>query len=407
MKLRWFLLSLLLALPAIGEPQPQLPVTAGYEHQVLISPDARNVLLAASKDVWLWDAETFKLKRKMQNLERVYTQQFSPDGRYLAVSDYPRWFGLFDVRGSNYEKSWEFRDTWNQPGEKQDAGAYEAHFSSDGKYLLLIGGAHGAQQADHVVRLLRTSDGKVLREYPYWGGGRRYDSYRNFAFSDYPDGFLRASHDKLQLLEVPSGEKVREVRVGGEVTGVKPWEGGVAVHHYVDGGTRHVLSHYEVPSLKLLQRCGSDEVFPRQTVGGDLRWERSDGKLSVLKGKKVVYQGRETDRVRRWVPGGGFVIETDSEKELLLFDQEGKKLGLLDAFSSFKGPLALAVPGYGGPGEVVDLKSGKKIGKFEFTSGMNLSTDGKMLAVALKNGVLLIDIPASIKAGSLVPAKKK
>ena len=407
MKLRWLLLSLLLALPALSEPKPQLPVTGGYEHQILISPDARNVLLSASEDVWLWDTRTFGLKRKMQNLERAYSQQFSPDGRYLAVGDYPRWLGFFDVSGSNYEKLWEYRGLWNEPGEKQSAGAYEACISSDGKHLLLIGGAHGAQQADHVVRLLRASDGKVLREYPYWGGGRRYDSYRNFAFADYPGGFLRASHDKLQLFEVPSGEKVREVRLGGNVPRIEPWEDGVAVFHSLDGGTKHVLSHYEVPSLKLLQRCDSDEVFPRQIVDGDLRWERKDGKLSVLKGDKVVYRGEESDRVKRWVPDGGFVLQTASEEELVLYDKDGKKLGLLDRYSHFKDALGMVVPGYGGPSEIVDLRTGKKLGEFDFTSGMSLSADGRTLAVALKTGVLLVDLPASMKAGSLVLIERK
>jgi hypothetical protein len=281
-------------------------------------------------------------------------------------------------------------------------------FSSDGRYLLLVGGAHGAQQADHMVRLLRTNDGKVLREFPYWGGGRRHDSVQNFAFATYPGGFLRASHDKLQLFAVPSGEKVKEIRLGGAVHRVEPWENGVVVHHYADGGTRRALSYYEVPSLKLLQQCASEETFPRpKTVDGDLRWERKDGKLRVFRGNQAVYEGNESARVKRWVPGGGFLLQTDDEENLTIYSAQGEKLGSVDRFCQVQGSVAVGVPGYGGPSEIIDLRTGKKLAEFDFTSGMSLSADGQILAVALKTGVLLVDLPASMKAGSLVLTKKK
>ena len=407
MKLRSFFIALLLLLPAYAEPAPQLPVKGGYERYVRISPDARNVVLDGSRDVWLWDCLNFELKRKMQNLERVLGIEFSPDGKYLVLSDYPRWVGYFDITGPTPQKTWEFRDLWNQPGSIQSAGAYDMTFSSDGRYLLLVGGAHGAQQADHMVRLLRTNDGKVLREFPYWGGGRRHDSIRNFAFATYSGGFLRASHDKLQLFAVPSGEKVKEIRLGGTVHRVEPWESGVVVHHDADGGTRRALSYYEVPSLKLLQQCTPEETFPRQTDNGSLRWERKDGKLRVFQGNQTVYEGNESARVKRWVPGGGFLLQTEDEEDLTIYSAQGQKIGSVARFCQVQGSLSVGVPGYGGPGEIVDLKSGKKLGQFDFTSGMSLSDNGQTLAVALKSGVLLIDVPASVKAGSLVPIKKK
>ena len=127
----------------------------------------------------------------------------------------------------------------------------------------------------------------------------------------------------------------------------------------------------------------------------------------MFQGNQTVYEGNESARVKRWVPGGGFLLQTEDEEDLTIYSAQGQKIGSVDRFCQVQGSLSVGVPGYGGPGEIVDLKSGKKLGQFDFTSGMSLSDNGQTLAVALKSGVLLIDVPASVKAGSLVPIKKK
>ena len=396
-------LFLVLALLPVGaDPAPQLPAPGGYEHYLEVAPDGSLVMLSGGSEIWLWDANSHRLIRKMQNFERVTDFRFSPVGGTLVVSDYPRWLACFDA-GKELKKRWEFRDPWNGTGGVQMAGGYHVQFSPDGKYLLAIGGAHGAQKADHVVRLIETSSGKILREYPNWGGGRGGGSDRDFAFAPDSRSFVRTGLDKLQAYAVPSGEKIKEIRLGGNSYWLRPQEGGVLVSHTVDKGTRQVYRLYSVPALQLVHEAGIREASPRSK--GTLQWSRATGKLQVLKGAEVLYQGPAEEQVRYWVPGGGFVLSVPSDDHtLLLYGADGQKLGSIPDLAQFKGPLALHVPGYGGPGEVINLLTGKNLAKFTFASSLAVSEDGQRLFAALKGGVFVADVPASLQQGRLVGA---
>ncbi len=124
----------------------------------------------------------------------------------------------------------------------------------------------------------------------------------------------------------------------------------------------------------------------------------------MAKGANTVYTGSEESTLSYWVPGAGFIV-TSNDKDAELFDAEGRKLTNLSKYARLDGQLALECPGYGGPSAVYDLVSGKQLAKFAFAASMALSQDGKTLAVAAKNGVYLMDVPASQKAGVAVAKK--
>lgn len=392
---------LVMSVVALAEPWPQLPVKVNYENWVGISPKGTYALLDRGGDVHLWNAKKQIIITRFRDVERVLAKDFSPDGRHLAVSDYPRKLAVYDC-AAGAKKVWEFRGSWDGKGDVQNPGTYDVLYSPNGKYLLAVGSGHGAQSGDSTVRIFDAVTGRVVFQQAGWGG-RGLGAARNFCFTPDSKFLLRSAHDKLQKFALPSGNKVGEIRLGGDMYWMISTDSGALIGHNVENGTRFVERLYSFQDLGLLNEKTRDADYEFQPKG-QLQWRRDAGRLQVAKGANTVYTGSEESTLSYWVPGAGFIV-TSNDKDAELFDAEGRKLTNLSKYARLDGQLALECPGYGGPSAVYDLVSGKQLAKFAFAASMALSQDGKTLAVAAKNGVYLMDVPASQKAGVAVAKK--
>lgn len=398
MRYQVFFVLWLLSMTVWAEPWPQLPVKVSHENWLSISPKGSYVLLDRGKDVQLWDARQQKVITRFRDVERVLAKDFSPDERHLVISDYPRTLTYVDC-ASGGKKVWQFRGAWDGQGSVQSPGTYDVAFSPNGRYLLAVGAGHGAQGGDSTFRIFEASTGKIVFEQAGWGG-RGLGSIRNFGFTPDSKFLLRSSHDKLQRFELPSGKKVAEVRLGGDMYWMATTDSGILVGHNIENGTKFVERLYSYQDLSLLREKSRDADFESQPKG-KLHWRRDAGRLQVAKGENTIYTGKEGASLHSWVPGAGFIVSSeDNDPEL--FDAEGRKLTTLPRYARLDGQLALHCPGYGGPSAVYDLVSGKQLAKFAFAASMVSTQDGKTLAVASQNGVYLMDIPASQKAGTAV-----
>lgn len=403
MKLRTLVFLLLLAITASAEPWPQLPAKISYECYLSISPDGSFVALDSGNQIPVWDGKKLAVVRRLRDVERPYEVRFSPDNRHLIVSDYPVKFAYYDC-ADGLRKVWEYRGKWDGRGDVESPGSYGVIFSPDGKYVLAVGSAHGAQPCDNVVRIFDTATGRVVFSQAGWGG-RSAGSTRSFAFAPDSKTFFRSALDKVQVYSLPTGKKLHEKRLGGEMFSMVPTEKGVMVRHHMDGGTRIVEQLFSFSDLALLG-TRDDGVEFEQQPDGPLHWRIDGGRLQVAKGDYSVYTGTENEKLAYWVPGGGFVV-SGGEHGYSVYDVEGRKLVDLPRSLRLERALAWDGVGYGGPAAVTDLVTGKQLASFAFASSLALSQDGKVLSVACPKGVYLMDVPASRKAGTAVALKSK
>jgi WD40 repeat protein len=400
MKILTSLIALVLAGSASwADPTPQLPHRGDYEQYVELSANGQRVSLDEGTAVWVWNTDTRQLLRKMQGFVRVTCVEFSPDGKSLVVGDYPRWLGCFDCRGP-LKKLWEFRGVPAGQKDPQSVAGYEAIFSPNGQWLLLLSAAHGRQPGDPVVRLLDARSGKVCREFAGWGGSGV--TSRDFAFSADSQGFARAAHDKLQYFTIPDGRKASEIRLGGTSYGLEADPDGVLCTHQVEGGRRTVSRLYRLPQLTVASEKSQREEAPANHPQGSLSWMRQGDQLAVLKDGQSVWSGSSQDMVRSWVAGGGFLVA--SPDKMGLYDSNGKFLTEVDRFirCNRQSTLGLTIQGYGSPAEVIDLVNGRRLAKLDFASSCDFSADGRRAAINLKKGILIVDVPASLEQGRLV-----
>lgn len=405
--LQSLLLILLVSDTLLAEPSltPQLQAPGGHEQYLKLSPDGRYLILDTSKEIYVWDTVQQKLLRKLQGLERVYSTSFSPDSRYLSVSDYPRWIGYFDC-SNDVRTVWTFKEPWKAKtdGEGvQSAGAYHLTFSPDGHHLLAVGGGHGAQEGDDVVRIFNPKTGQALYEYPGWSKERKFVS--NFLLSDDSKYLIRSALDKLQAYSLADGEKTNEIRLGGNSGHMSPYGEHLILGHWIENGGRLVHRLYSIPEFRFLGDSDYRELPPQQP-GGPLHWERTRDGLLIKNGQRVVFNGNTSDTLIHWVENGGFILDRDLDVDgsHTLFSQTGEPLRPLNDLA-YEKDVAYTFLGYGGPGSITSLLDGKEWGKFDFIYSVAVAEAGNRMAIGLKSGILLIDIPKSRQAGLLVPCR--
>lgn len=400
--MRKLIILLLLVGAVTAEPVPQLQQPGQYESHLVISPDARYLAVDQSKTISLWDLRSRTLLHKMKGFERVSDVKFTPDGKSVIVADYPRWIGYFDL-DQGFRKRWELKIPWSGKGNLQGAGSYGVRISPDGKTLLAADSSHGAQAGDDVVRLISSSDGRVLNSHPKWAG-RPYHSY--FAFVD-NDNFVRARRNKLQLYNAKSGEKLKEIRLGGNFWGfTRVDEEGILCRHYLEGGTKLVERLYSKDKLSLLEESATSQDAAPKHPDGELAWKADEHVLIVTKGAEVLFEGTGKDRVSRWIPEAGFVIARGEGRARMstLYSASGKKLGPIDTFYRFfpGSPVGISITGYGSPCSIFDASRGKVLSELSFAFDAEVSEDASRMVVLMKNGVLIVDLPATLEQGRLV-----
>lgn len=401
MSLRVVFMVVLMSLFAWAEPWPQLPVKAGVQEPLILSPQGSYVLLERNTDIQIWSGNTHKILTRLRDRKGSSRIAFSPDERHLVISNYPQSISCYDC-SQGVRKVWEFKTDWGR-AENETLSQYDVSYSPDGRYLLVVTTFESGEEGDHKVRLLDAANGRMLWEHPHWGGRRR-GNIADFCFSPDSKEIFRVHKDKLQRLMSSSGELVQEIKLDGGTRGSRATSDGLLVRLLSEDGSRFVERLYSYNDLTMLRERGGEEfeVHPDKT----LRWTRDANRLQVEKGGVAVYTGSDQSKLKYWVPEGGFVVSTGTDRDEL-YDTEGRKLLELPGHVEYLARLASERRGYEGPGALYDLVTGRKLCNFSMLFSRTLSEDGKIFAIATPRGIFLMDVPQSLKAQTAVPKKPK
>ena len=391
-------LLLLLSLVAWAEPTPQILVDPGDEPQTCFSADGKTAAVWGDHFVSVFDVTSFSRKARLTGFERVAEAALSGDGRYLAVGDYPSRLDVYDAASGKLV--WNFKGPVANPSIP---GAYDVSFAPQGYGLLVWGTTHGRSQYDAHTRLYDGQTGRQLQSWS-WPDTR----WHSLVWAADGKTFARGGFDKLQLYAFPSGQKLREVRLGGEFFDAQPVKEGILVRHMTDNGSRDVHGIYAWQDLSLIKEAPDADADFSEHPDGGLRWEKQEGNLVVLDGQgKAVYTGEAKETLKYWAPGAGFVV--DGEGGLSCYSPSGEALGKIPFMAERLPGSSMAVQGvgYGGPGGIFDLATGKELGRFDYFAGTSLSypPEASVLLLCTKKGLLFLDVPASLREQKLVPLR--
>ena len=397
--LRLFLILLIATLTAAAAPEPQLLNQAdpnSYQ-RIEFNRQGSRLLVGENRRAFLWDVTRRRLIHTLKGFNFILDLQFHPDGRSLVVSDSPRWIGCYDCSGDKLVKRWEFRDT---SSFKTQGDAYRVQFSPDGRFLLATGAIDGVGPHDPVVRVLDSATGKVVQAYPGWSLDRT-GSLGDVAFAPDSQGFVRLVKGRLQYYALPSGKKLGEVDAQFQGGWVRPHPLGVLTIPSLA-----TCKIWAVPGFKVLEeRYSSDEAEPAHP-DGTLSWSRPGGKLVVKDAQgSVVYQGGANEYVHYWVPKAGFGLKLHPGGDGFpqLRDAKGQQLSAQHIDShNVAGGIGWLEPRYGGPTSLFDLSTGASLLEIPFAYAVAACESGRYLAVLMKKGVLILDLPATLQQGQPV-----
>jgi len=386
--MRILLILFLLTLNVLAQT-PQLPQPGGYEEYVDFLSN-RLLGVSNSSEYRLWDVRTRRLLAHQTGLTRTLDRAASPDGRYLVITDYPSSAQVYALP--------EFRRLYTyQPVNPNADGSYEVHFSSDGRSMLLLGAAHGPVNTDSFVRQVDLASGREIRKYDF--GHKR--SNRSSIATGKGMRMARSAGSKLQLWDLKTGRKLKEIRLAKESSWIRSGGEGILT------STRAVYSWND---LGLVKQLPDDSEKNPQSPDGKLSWKTSDEHFTVVRNadQKVIYQGPPTHELEQWLTLGFQIYpKQPSNRVDPVYNFDGKKIGTLPRIilGYPDHPLVTDQPGYGGPVTFYDYQKLKQIGRIPFGTSPQYSPDGKTLALLTKEGVLLLDVHASLAQGKLVPTR--
>lgn len=183
-----------------------------YVCDIKFSRDGRYFLASSYKQIYVFDAKTWKAVRKFPvNRGLCVAADFSPDGNKLLFGDGDGFFHLLDIETS--------KEIWSIQGHKPSfagmTGASAIVFSPDGKSVLTSWGN------DETVRLWETANGKLHREFKGFKRAEALSGVNGLALS--PDG--------TQVMIFARPLKTWDVKSGKELVDFSgAWKGQQAVY---------------------------------------------------------------------------------------------------------------------------------------------------------------------------------
>ena len=266
---------------AVSEPKnaEKLP---GRIHSFTVSPDMQTIAIATSKGVVVYDLVSHKQLRTLNDGENVFSTTFSPDGKKLAVgslimqnsdagkphlvvSDTSTWKILFEPRLGNANTTMFF-------------GALA--WSPNGKFLATSDYDRGLVTFDiQTGKIISTQNDFLMSPYDIaWSP----NSSRMVATGDLGYGFRRWRIDTdesvrlyeprvaafaTQLAWSPDGKRIASVHADGVLC-------------FWTASTNHCDGYIKAHFLQALSLAWSPDGSQLATGGGIIRvWDTSDGKL--------------------------------------------------------------------------------------------------------------------------------
>lgn len=391
--MRIILLLLLLSLQVWAQT-PQLAQPGDYEYYVHFLGN-RLLTVETSRQFWVWDVAGRKLLANPQGLQRLLNLAGNPNNRYLVATDYPSCARVYSLP--------EGRPLYvYQPASPVQDGSYQVQFSSDGSSMLLLGSAHGPVNCDPQVRQVDLATGREIRSYDF--GHKRGNQSSILCGKNML--MARAAGTKLQLWDLKSGNKIREISLPDSGPDLRTHSEGIKCR---TGNHTTLYSWEDLHKIRELEPAsGIDQ--PAQSPDGKLSWSQDEEAFKVTRNadQKVIYQGPTSHSLEKWLTLGFQIYPNQPENRVdPVYDLEGKKIGTLPRIMIGypDHPLITDQSGYGGPTSIYDYQKLKLLLRLPFATQPAYSPDGKILAMLTKTGVLLIDIPATLAAGKIVPLR--
>ncbi|MBN9416531.1 MAG: PD40 domain-containing protein [Candidatus Eremiobacteraeota bacterium] len=270
------------------------------------------------------------------------------------------------------------------------SSSLECHDSKTGKLLWKGGGAK---------RLEVSSDGRyVLVEDRVYNSldGKEIGKYRlPNALGPDSKALVHGEYDSVQLLELPSGKVLKDIKVAGMVGSLSVNPGEV-VCAYSPDGKRTTLTLLEYPGLKTKRSFDNPES--QKSPDGTLEWK---DELAVFYRGKLVYKGKPGERVSIWGRGGGFLLG-HGRSPFAFMASNG--VPIAGAEKNWR-----VVPGTPLGFVFLDKRltffnvlTGAKLGEVSGVEAVGDSDASGWLGYYGKSGLTLVKAGASVKAGKLI-----
>ncbi len=374
------LLVLLLATAALGQPIQAFPQPFQEESWVAWSPAGHLLTVHHDKEVFVHDLRS-KQSGSFKFAAYLYNPTISPDEKTLVVPTYPCHLQVYDLESR--QKLWEFQG----PSGPQE-GSYQVDFSPDGQHFIATSGSSGRNKPDPWTRVFATRTGKVVQKWPWEKNG-------TVTVGWLPDGtIVKADGKVLGAFDLTTGKKTAQ-RTGERL--------------YLESGTRLTYwgkdqhTHQAQIKDKTLELVGDELIFdhPAGSPWSNLRVSMDEPYQVTDPGGKVLWEGGE-GLFAAWTPDGGFAVRKETEG-LDFYDSTGTKRGsTTENLYIGENDLAWVGWGYGGPVAFYDLKTLRKLGDLSYGTFPSLSPDKKMVALATRQSVVILDVPATLQSGKMV-----
>lgn len=275
--------------PAISvENADQLSLLAragkGFARQVLYSMDGKQLFVASTVGVIIYDARTLEEVKLIATGEGVTCIALSPDSQILATGSSDSKVRLWRVTDGMLLRVLE--------GHQGDIGALA--FTLDGQALASSGGAFTALKSDNIIRLWRVADGFLLHVL-----AGHTDYVHNLAFT--PDNLTLVSGSRdgtFRLWQVGDGTILRTLRGSGGILAISP-----------DGQTLALSAENGQVQLRQMSDGKLIRILPNRT-GNIFSLAFSPDNQILASGWSDAWEATGTNVIQLWQVSGGTLLRS-------------------------------------------------------------------------------------------------